>query len=92
MELPSKILEQIAFNTRPKIEQHMLIVMDKITHEEHLTQPLITNEKRFKTAVTFLTGYSGIFRVTNSNNNFFSQYHLIVMNSELFQSFSGLMK
>ena len=29
MELPSKILEQIAFITRPKIEEDMLIVMDK---------------------------------------------------------------
>ena len=29
MELPSKILEQIAFNIRPKIEEHLLIVMDK---------------------------------------------------------------
>ena len=28
MELPSKLLERIAFNTRPKIEVHMLIVMD----------------------------------------------------------------
>ena len=28
MELPSNILEQIAFNTRPKLEEHMLIVMD----------------------------------------------------------------
>ena len=28
MELPSKLLETIAFNTRPKIEEHMLIVMD----------------------------------------------------------------
>ena len=36
MELPSKLLEQIAFNTRPKIEEHMLINMDKSTHEEHL--------------------------------------------------------
>ena len=40
MELPSKLLEQIAFNTRPKIEKHMLIIMDKSTHEEHLFQPL----------------------------------------------------
>ena len=39
MELPSKILEQIAFNTRPKIEEHMLIVMDKNIHEEHFSQP-----------------------------------------------------
>ena len=35
MESPSKILEQIAFNTRPKKEEHMLIVMEKSTHEEH---------------------------------------------------------
>ena len=39
MELPSKLLEQIAFNTRPKIEEHMLIVMDRSCHEKHLSQP-----------------------------------------------------
>ena len=55
MESPSKLLEQIAFNTRPKIEQHMLIVMDKTTHDEHLSQPLQTNIKEFKIAITFLT-------------------------------------
>ena len=71
MELPSKLLEQIAFNTRPKIEEHMLIVMDKSTHEEHLSQPVQTNNKQFKIAVTFLTVYNGIFNVTNSNNNFY---------------------
>ena len=71
MELPSKFLEQTAFNTRPKIEEHMLIVMDKSTHEEHLSQPLQTNNKQFKIAVTFLTGYNGIFNVTNSNNKFY---------------------
>ena len=38
MEIPSKILEQIAFNTRPKIEKHMLKVMNKSTHEELLAQ------------------------------------------------------
>ena len=71
MELPSKLLEQIAFNTRSKIEEHMLIVMDKSTHEEHLSQPLQTNNKQFKIAVTFLTGYNGIFNVTNANNKFY---------------------
>ena len=65
MELPSKVLEQISFNTRPKIEEHMLIVMDKYTHEEHLAQPLQTNNKQFKTAVTFLTAYNGIFNNRN---------------------------
>ena len=71
MELSSKLLEQIAFNTRPKIEEHMLIIMDKSTHEEHLFQPLQTNNKQFKIAVTFLSAYNGIFNVTNSNNQFY---------------------
>ena len=71
MELPSKLLEEIAFNTRTKIEKHMLIVMDKSTHEEHLFQPLQTNNKQFKIAVTFLTGYNGIFNVTDKNNKFY---------------------
>ena len=70
MELPSKLLEQIAFNTRPKIEEHMLIVMFKSTHEEHLFQSLQTN-KQFKIAITFLSGYNGIFNVTNSNIKFY---------------------
>ena len=33
MNLPSKLLEQIAFNTRPKIQEHMLIIMDNSTHD-----------------------------------------------------------
>ena len=70
MELPSKFLKQIAFNTRPKIEEHMLIIMDKSIHEEHLFQPLQTN-KQFKIAVTFLTVYNGIFNVTHENNKFY---------------------
>ena len=67
MELPSKILEQIVYNTRPKIEEVMLSVMDKFTHEEHLSQPLQANNKHFKISVTFLTGYNGIFNVRGSN-------------------------
>ena len=61
MEPSSIILEQIAFNTRPKIEEHMLIVLDKSTHKEHLSQPLQINIKQFKIAVTFSTGYNGVF-------------------------------
>ena len=71
MELPCKILEQIAFNTRPKIEEYMLIAMDKSTHEEHLSQTLQSNNKQFNIAVTFLTGYNGIFNVTNLNNKLY---------------------
>ena len=71
MELPSKLLEQIAFNTRPKIEEHLLIVMDKSTHEEHLFQPLQTNMKQFKIVVTFLTGNNGIFNINSTNNKFY---------------------
>ena len=71
MELPSKLLEQIAYNTRAKIEEHMLIIMDKSSHEEHLFQPLQTNNKQYKIAITFLSAYNGIFNVTNSNNKFY---------------------
>ena len=70
MELPSKLSEQIVFNTRPNIEKHILIVMDKSIHEYHLSQPLQTNIKQFKKAVTFLSAYNGIFNVKNSNNKF----------------------
>ena len=77
MELPSKLLEQIAFNTRPKIEEHMLIVMDKSTHEEHLFQPPQTNNKQFKIAVTFLSAYNGIFNVTNRNNKFYFKKNIL---------------
>ena len=65
------LLTQIAYNTRSRIEEHILIVMDKSTHEEHLSQPLQTNNKQFKIAVTFLTGYNGIFNVTSENNKFY---------------------
>ena len=71
MELPSKLLEQFVYNTIPKIEKHMLIVMDKSTHEEHVRQPLQTNNEQFKIAVTFLTGYNCFFNVTNPNNMFY---------------------
>ena len=71
MELPSKLLEQIVCNTRPKIEEHMLIVRDKSTHEEHLSHPLQTNNKQFKIAVTFLSGYNGNFNVSKADNKFY---------------------
>ena len=71
MELPSKVLEQNAFDTRSKIEEHMLIVMHNSTHEEHLCQPLQTKNKQFEMAFLFLTGYKGKFNVTNSNNKFY---------------------
>ena len=62
MELPSKILEQIAFNTRLKIEEHMLIVMDKYTHEEHLYQHLRTNKKTIQKSHHFLYGVEWLFQ------------------------------
>ena len=40
MELPSKVLEQVSYNAKPKIEEHMLIVMNKSTDERHLCQLL----------------------------------------------------
>ena len=72
MELPSKILERIAVNTRPKNEKHTLIVTDKSTHEEHLSQLLQTINKQFKIAITFLSGNNGIFIVTKKLKIFFT--------------------
>ena len=72
--LPSKLLEQLAFNT---IEEHMLIIMDQSNHEEHLSQPRQTNNKQFKIAITFLSAYNGIFNVTNRNNKFYFKKSLI---------------
>ena len=73
MELPSKLLEKKAFDTKPEIEEHMLIVMDKFTHEERLTRPLQTKNKQSKIAGIFPTGYNGIFIVTNANKKFFRE-------------------
>ena len=44
--------------------------MDKSTHKKHLSQPLQTFIKQFKIAVTFLTGYNGIFNNTDKNIKF----------------------
>ena len=77
MELPSKLLEQISFNIRSKKEEHMLIVMDKSTHEEHLFQPRQTNNKQFKIEIIFLTGYNGIFNITKKNNKFYFKNSII---------------
>ena len=56
--------------------------MDKSTHEEHLSQPLQTNNKYFEIAVTFLTGYNGIFNITNSNKKF--QFKKTITNEDPF--------
>ena len=53
MKLSSKIFEQIVFITRPKLEDYMLIVMDISIHEEHLSQPLQTNNKQSKNSSNF---------------------------------------
>ena len=77
MNLTSKLLEQLAFITRPKIEEHMLIVMDKSTHTEHLYEPLQTNNKQFEIAVTFLSVYNGMFNITIKNNIFYFSKSII---------------
>ena len=43
-----KLLQHIAFNTRSKIGEPMLIVMDNFTHENHLSQTLQAKKKQFK--------------------------------------------
>ena len=48
MELPSKFLEQKVFKTKLKLQDHILIVMDKSIHEEHFYQQIQTNNKQLK--------------------------------------------
>ena len=74
MDLPSKLIDQIAFNTSPRIGEHMLIVMVKSHQEGHLSQPLQTHNKQFKKTVTFLTGYNGFPNVTNKKMVFVSVF------------------
>ena len=52
----------------------MLIFLSISIHEEHLLQPLQTNNKHFKIAITFPTGYNSMFEVTDKI--FFSQNQL----------------
>ena len=70
-------MEQIVYNRRPKIQEHLLIVMDISTQEEHLYEALQTNIKQYRVSVTFLSAYNGIFNVTNSNNKFYFKKALI---------------
>ena len=72
MAFPNKRLEQIAFNTRCKIPKHMVRAKDNFTHEQHLSETLQTSNKQLNIAVTFRTGYTGIFNVTNENIEFIS--------------------
>ena len=46
----------------------MLVVMNKSTLEELLSQSLKRNNKQIKITFTLLTGYNGIFNITNRNN------------------------
>ena len=69
MEPTTKLLQQIAFSTRPKLEKHLSAVMDKYTHEQNSCQPLQTYNKHNKLAVSFLIGYNGIFNVRDTNKN-----------------------
>ena len=45
--------------------------MEKSAHEENLSQTISTNIKQFQTAVTFLSGYNGIFNITTKTNKFY---------------------
>ena len=71
MDLPSKTLERIAFKTKPKLEEHMLIFLNKTTLEKFLSQPLQTIKKTIYIAVTFLTGSNSNFNVTTKYNKTF---------------------
>ena len=66
MALQIKLLEQIGFITRFKVQEHMLVVLNKSTQENSLSQTLQTKKKQIKITIRFLTGYNGIFKITNN--------------------------
>ena len=71
-ELPSKFLEQYAFDTRPEKEEHIWInSMGKSTHEEHLSQSKHANDKHFRITGSFLADSIGMFNVTSKNIKFY---------------------
>ena len=45
----------------------MLVKTDESTRDESLSQPSETHNKKFKVAVTNLTGYNGFFKFYSSN-------------------------
>ena len=53
MEVLSKLLEQKVSNTIPETEDYTLVVIDKHTHEENLSQILQTNDKEFEKSCQF---------------------------------------
>ena len=58
----------------------MLIVMDG--QEDNLTQSLQTYNEQFKSDVTFLTVYNGIFEATNEKKN--TVYFAMPVNQDAF--------
>ena len=77
MEVPTNLLEQIVFNTRPKKGEHILIVMDKSIHEMQLSQPLQTNSKQFRIAVTYLSVYNSILKLQIQIIKFIARNHFL---------------
>ena len=80
MGLPSKNLEQIAINTKAKIEGHKFIVMNKSVHEEHLSQPLQTNKKQSKKLLLSYVDIMGLSTLQTKKLNSFSYEYLKELN------------
>ena len=68
------------FNTRPKREEHLLNGMDIFTNDEHLSQPLQTNDKQFRFTVSFLAASNETFNVTSKKNSIpQNQFKMIIL-------------
>ena len=66
------MFQQKAFNARPKIGEHMLIVMDKSIHQETLAQPLQTNNN-LNSLLLFLLVITASLRLLERNNFYFAK-------------------
>ena len=79
MELPNQLLEKIASNTRPKTEEHMLIVLGKSMHEEHSSETIQTNIKQIKIAIIFSVVITLFLKLQTKIPNSISLYQLMMM-------------
>ena len=60
----TKLMNEMVSITRPKSEEHMLVVLDKSSLGKNLCQPLQAKNKQYKNAITFSSRFNGIFNST----------------------------
>ena len=84
MKLPNKLFSKNSVKDEIQNGTANVDCDDKSILEEHLSQACQSNYKRFDIAISFLTGYNGMFNVTRKKIKVFSQNQLVI-NKVLFK-------